>query len=106
MLSHLLTVGVFAGQGDRVSLDGVELLRSDVERFCRELVDHPPAVRLRTLAALRATVDQVTLSALSAAMVSAQDEGWGLRRIAKFSDVSHEQVRRLLAAVGEATAAE
>jgi hypothetical protein len=61
-----------------VSLDGVEFLRSDVERFCRELVDHPPAVRLRVLAALRAMVDQVMVSALSSAMVSARDEGWGL----------------------------
>jgi hypothetical protein len=58
------------------------------------------------LAALRVMVDQVMLSALSLAMVSARDEGWGLRRIAKFSGVSHEQVRRMLAAVGEATAAE
>jgi len=28
----------------------------------------------------------------------AEQEGWGLRRIAKFTGVSHEQVRRLLAA--------
>lgn len=88
-----------------MSLDGVQLLRSDVERFCGELVGHPPAIRLRTVAELRAMVDEVTLSALASAMTSAQEEGWGLRRIAKFSDVSHEQVRRMLAALGEVNAA-
>jgi hypothetical protein len=87
-----------------VTSDGVALLRSDVERFCGELVDHPPAIRLRILTELRAMVDEVTLSALASAMSSAQDEGWGLRRIAKFSGVSHEQVRRLLAADREAIA--
>jgi hypothetical protein len=61
------------------------------------LVDHPPAIRLRLLAELRAMVDEVTSSALASAMSSAQDEGWGLRRIAKFSDVSHEKVRQMLA---------
>jgi hypothetical protein len=89
-----------------VSLNCAELLRTDVERFCEELVDHPPAVRLRSLAALRAMLDEVTLSALASAMTSAREEGWGLRRIAKFSAVSHEQVRRMLAAVGEANAPE
>jgi hypothetical protein len=88
-----------------VSLDGVELLRLDVERFCRELVDHPPAVRLRALAGLRGMLDEVTTSAVASAMVSARDEGWGLRRIATFSNVSHEQVRRMLAATGGSEAA-
>jgi hypothetical protein len=58
-----------------------------------------PAVRLRVLAELRAMVDEVVLTALTSAMVSAQDEGWGLRRIASFAGVSHEQVRRMVAAV-------
>jgi len=89
-----------------VRLDGVQLLRSDVERFCGELVDQPPAVRLRSLAVLRAMVDEVTASELGSAMSSARDEGWGLRRIAKFSDVSHEQVRRMLAAAAEPETAE
>ncbi|NIH80418.1 hypothetical protein [Amycolatopsis viridis] len=47
----------------------------------------------------------VTLSALASAMVSARDEGWGLRRIATFSDVSHEQVRRMPAVAGGSDAA-
>ena len=90
-----------------MSLDGAQLLRADVERFCAELVNHPPAVRLRSLAALRAMLDEVTLLAvLAVAMTSAREEGWGLRRIAKFLGVSHEQVRRMLAAVGEANALE
>ncbi len=41
-----------------MSLDGAQLLRADVERFCAELVNHPPAVRLRSLAALRAMLDE------------------------------------------------
>ena len=94
----MLTPGIGAGQPCRVNSDGVALLRSDVELFCGELVDHPPAIRLRLLAELRAMVEEVTSPALGLAMVSAQDEGWGLRRIAKFSDISHEKVRQMLAA--------
>jgi hypothetical protein len=89
-----------------VSLDGVELLRLDVERFCRDVVDHPPAVRLRAVAGLRGMLDEVTTLALASAMASARDEGWGLRRIATFANVSHEQVRRMLAAIGGSEAAE
>lgn len=77
--------------------DAVGFLRADVERLCAELVDLPPAVRLRTLAELRAMVDEVTSRALSSAMVSAREEGWGLRRIGRFADVSHEQARRMIA---------
>src|SRR5260370_37395385 len=97
------------GQSACMSLDGADgaqLLRTDVERFCAELVNHPPAVRLRSLAALRAMLDEVMLSALAVAMTSAREEGVGLRRIAKFSAGSHEQVRRILAAAGEANAPE
>ncbi|WP_131766820.1 hypothetical protein [Candidatus Protofrankia californiensis] len=83
--------------------DGVAFLRADVERFCGELVDLAPAVRLRALAELRATVYEVTSVALASAMVAAQQEGWGLRRIAAFVGVSHEQVRRTLAASPPAT---
>ena len=100
----MLTVEVSTGQSAFMSLDGAQLLGADVERFCAELVNHPPAVRLRSLAALRAMLDEVMLSALAVAMTSAREEGWGLRRIAKFSAVSHEQVRRILAAAGEANA--
>lgn len=57
--------------------DGVAFLRADVERFCGEVVDVAPAVRLRMLAELRAMVDEVTSTALTSAMISAQDEGWG-----------------------------
>jgi hypothetical protein len=78
--------------------DGVAFLRADVERFCGELVDLPPAIRLRLVTELRAALDAVTTAALTSGMVAARQEGWGLRRIARFTGVSHEQVRRLLAA--------
>ncbi|MEV4399051.1 hypothetical protein [Nonomuraea sp. NPDC049607] len=35
-------------------------LRADVDRFCREVADLAPAVRLRRLAELRAMLDEVT----------------------------------------------
>ncbi len=54
------------------------------------------------MAELRAALDEVTTAALTAGMAAAQQEGWGLRRIAKFTGVSHEQVRRLLAASASA----
>jgi hypothetical protein len=82
-----------------MNADGVAFLRADVERFCAELVDLPPAVRLRLVAELRAALDEVITAALTSGMAAAQQEGWGLRRIAKFTGVSHEQVRRLLAAL-------
>jgi hypothetical protein len=56
------------------------------------------------LAELRVMVGEVTLTALTSAMVSARDEGWGLRRIASFAGVSHEQVRRMVAAVNGVSA--
>jgi hypothetical protein len=49
------------------------------------------------VAELRAALDAVTTVALTSGMTAAQQEGWGLRRIATFTGVSHEQVRRLLA---------
>jgi hypothetical protein len=66
--------------------------------FCDELADLAPAVRLRLVAELRAALDEVTTAALTSGMAAAKQEGWGLRRIATFTGVSHEQVRRLLAA--------
>jgi class 3 adenylate cyclase len=78
--------------------DAVTFLRADVERFCGELVELPPAVRLELVNELRAALDEVTTAALTAGMAAAKQEGWGLRRIATFVGVSHEQVRRLLAA--------
>lgn len=42
-----------------------QLLRLDIDRFCRELVDHPPAVRSRTLAGLREMLDETRPSKLS-----------------------------------------
>jgi hypothetical protein len=78
--------------------DGVSYLRADVERFCDELVDLAPAVRLRLVTELRAALEEVTTAALTASMAAAKEEGWGLRRIATFAGMSHEQVRRLLAA--------
>jgi hypothetical protein len=84
--------------------DGVAVLRADVERFCDELADLAPAVRLRLVAELRAALDEVTTAALTSGMAAAKQEGWGLRRIAAFSGVSHEQVRRVLAAPAPAPA--
>jgi DNA-binding NarL/FixJ family response regulator len=75
----------------------VALLRAEVERFCSDLVDLAPATRLRMATELRAALDEVTTAALTAGMAAAQQEGWGVRRIAKFTGVSHERARRLLA---------
>jgi hypothetical protein len=86
--------------------DGVAFLRADVERFCGELVELPPAIRLRLVTELRVALDAVTTAALTAGMTAAQREGWGLRRIARFTGVSHEQVRRLLAAASSNSSAE
>ncbi|WP_231618779.1 hypothetical protein [Nonomuraea sp. SBT364] len=72
-------------------------LRSDVARFCGEIADLAPAVRLARLAELKAMLDDVTSQAMAAAMADARSEGWGLRRIGRYAGVSHEQVRRTLA---------
>ena len=86
--------------------DGVAFLRADVERFCGALADLPPAVRLQLVTELRAALEEVTTAALTAGMASAKQEGWGLRRIATFTGMSHEQVRRLLAASSPGSAAQ
>jgi hypothetical protein len=101
LVSHLLTPLGWVGQSCWVHED-VAFLRADVERFCGGLVGLAPAVRLRTLAELRVVLDEVTSASLAAAMASARGEGLGLRRIAGFAGVSHEQVRRTLVADGEA----
>ncbi|MGJ6969641.1 hypothetical protein ACSDR0_47960 [Streptosporangium sp. G11] len=80
--------------------DGVAFLRADVERFCAEIGDLAPALRLRLLAELGVMLDEVT----SVAMASAA-EGWGLRRIGRSAGVSHEQVRRTLATTAVTAAA-
>ncbi|MGW7478019.1 hypothetical protein ACWGH8_05475 [Nonomuraea muscovyensis] len=72
-------------------------LRADVDRFCREIADLAPAVRLRRLAELRAMLEEVTGAALMVAMADARGEGWGLRKIGTSAGISHEQVRRMLA---------
>ncbi|MEV6868077.1 hypothetical protein AB0M44_44740 [Streptosporangium subroseum] len=77
--------------------EGVAFLRADVDRFCREIADLAPAVRLRRLAELRAMLEEVTGAALMVAMADARGEGWGLRRIGTSAGISHEQVRRMLA---------
>lgn len=97
-MSHLLTPLVVMGQARGVSSEKVAFLRADVERLCGELAGLAPAVRLRVLAELRVAVDEVTSPALVAAMVAAQEEGWGLRRIGGIVGLSHEQVRRTLTA--------
>jgi hypothetical protein len=99
-----LTPSVVAGQARRVSSEQVGFLRADVERLCGELAELAPAVRLRVLAELRSAVEEVTSPALAAAMAAAQGEGWGLRRIGAFVGLSHEQVRRTLAAKAPAGA--
>ncbi|MEV8639264.1 hypothetical protein AB0395_47180 [Streptosporangium sp. NPDC051023] len=71
-------------------------LRADVDRFCREIADLAPAVRLRRLAELRAMLEEVTGAALMVAMADARGEGWGLRKIGTSAGISHEQVRRML----------
>ncbi|MGH3866508.1 MAG: hypothetical protein ACRDQ4_10295 [Pseudonocardiaceae bacterium] len=78
--------------------DGVAFLRADVERFCGEVAGLAPAIRLRALSELRAMLDEVSSAALVEAMASARSEGLGLRRIASFVGISHEQVRRTLVA--------
>jgi hypothetical protein len=76
--------------------EGVAFIRSDVERFCAELVGSAPAIGLRRLAELRVMLDGVVAEASTAAMTDARGEGWGLRRIGRHVGMSHEQVRRLL----------
>jgi len=97
-VSHLLTPLVVAGEARGVSSERVAFLRADVERLCAELVELAPAVRLRVLAELRDAVGEVTAPALASAMAAAREEGWGLRRIGGMVGLSHEQVRRTLAA--------
>ncbi|GAB2468434.1 hypothetical protein [Streptomyces incanus] len=82
---------------DEVSDPQVGFLRSDVERFCRELGGLAPALRMRLLEELRGALVGALDEARVEAMAAASDEGWGLRRIGVFCGVSHEQVRRLLA---------
>ncbi|GAA3516365.1 hypothetical protein FHR32_008689 [Streptosporangium album] len=84
--------------------DGVAFLRSDVERFCGEIADLAPAIRLRQLGELRVMLEAVTAVATTAAMADARAEGWGLRRIGQYAGVSHEQVRRMLLESPEAPA--
>ncbi|WP_433234904.1 hypothetical protein ACQPYK_24315 [Streptosporangium sp. CA-135522] len=76
--------------------EGVAFIRSDVERFCHELVGMAPAIRLRRLCELRAMLDEVVVEASTTAMADARNEGWGLRRIGQHVGLSHEQVRRML----------
>ncbi|MCG5213268.1 hypothetical protein [Streptosporangium sp. KLBMP 9127] len=56
-----------------------------------------PAIRLRRLSELRAMLEEVTSTALIAAMADARGEGWGLRKIGASAGISHEQARRTLA---------
>ncbi|WP_436778355.1 hypothetical protein [Yinghuangia sp. YIM S09857] len=82
---------------DEIGDPRVGFLRSDVVRFCAELEELAPAVRLRLVEELRGALTGALDAARVEAMAAAADEGWGLRRIAAFCGVSHEQVRRLLA---------
>ncbi|MFB4284314.1 hypothetical protein ACBJ59_54175 [Nonomuraea sp. MTCD27] len=77
--------------------EGVAFLRADVDRFCREIADLAPAIRLRRLSELRVMLEEVTDAALNEAMADARGEGWGLRKIGTSAGISHEQVRRMLA---------
>jgi hypothetical protein len=82
----------------RVDSNDVGGPASDVEWACGELVDLPPVALLGLVAELRVAVDEVRAAALTAGMTAAQRLGWGLHQIANHTGVSHEQVRRLLAA--------
>ncbi|MFI9598108.1 hypothetical protein [Nonomuraea sp. NPDC052265] len=77
--------------------EAVAFLRADVDRFCREIADLAPAVRLRRLAELRTMLEEMTDAALIGAMADARGEGWGLRKIGASAGISHEQARRMLA---------
>lgn len=78
--------------------EAVAFVRSDVERVCAEAAHLAPAVRLARLAELRSALEEALGQAEAAAMADARAEGWGLRRIGSFCGLSHEQVRRVLAA--------
>jgi hypothetical protein len=52
--------------------EGVAFLRADVDRFCREIAELAPALRLRRLAELRAMLEEVTGAALIEAMADAR----------------------------------
>ncbi|MGW3954647.1 hypothetical protein ACWEKM_27780 [Streptomyces sp. NPDC004752] len=82
---------------DEVSDPRMGFLRSDVERYCRELDGLAPALRMRLLEEMRNALVGALDEARVEAMAAAADEGWGLRRIGAFCGISHEQVRRLLA---------
>ncbi|MBX9386934.1 hypothetical protein ACFPZ0_00640 [Streptomonospora nanhaiensis] len=73
-------------------------IKADIERVCAEFTGLAPAVRLRRIAELRAALDEATAHAQAMAMADARAEGWGLRRIGEFCGISHEKVRRILAA--------
>jgi len=60
-----------------VDSNDVAALCADVEWFCGELVELPPAARLGLVAELRMALDEVTGAALTAGMTSAQRLGLG-----------------------------
>ncbi|GAA3521453.1 hypothetical protein FHR32_006018 [Streptosporangium album] len=75
----------------------VAVLRGAVDHFIDEIIGRSPAARLRLLTELRHELNASLDSARVQAMTDASAQGWGLRRIAEQCDLSHEQVRRLLA---------
>jgi hypothetical protein len=63
------------------------------------LTGHTGWVRIAAASAAEVTSSNIARSSASArSQAAAQQEGWGLRRIGTFVGVSHEQVRRTLAA--------
>ncbi|MFF3245301.1 hypothetical protein ACFYWY_16600 [Streptomyces sp. NPDC002870] len=75
----------------------IGFLKADVARFCAGLDELAPAIRLRLLVQLRASLDKVTDAALDEGMAAAKAEGWGLRQIGGQVGLSHEKVRYRLA---------
>ena len=97
-LSHLLTPGLSCCIVVRVNEDPrIGFLCADVVRLCEGLDGLAPAQRLRLAVQLRDRLDAVVDAAVVESMAAAAAEGWGLRRVARFAGVSHEQVRRRLA---------
>jgi len=72
-------------------------LRAEVARFCGGLDELTPETRLRTVAELRAALDEVVDGAMVAGMTAARGAGWGLRRIGDVVGLSHEKVRYRIA---------
>ena len=77
----------------------IRQLRTQVRRACDDFTGLEPGLLLPLLTRLRAELDATVDHALDNGMAGASERGWGLRRIAAAAGVSHEHVRRRIAAV-------